>query len=253
MPPSDDPAAPRRTPSRRGLVVFAAIGAAALAAPPLLRRLTPLPGLEPHPDLPGFRRLQAGAVTGAADPLAGLDGRRDDGIAPAAVADLCAALFRDGRMPGRVPVAFFTDINCPYCRVMEPWLEELGQGPAAVSVHDLPLLGPGSQAAARAIVAAGEQGAAAEMRARLHRTRFRADAGYIAALADGLGLDADRLLADMQAPATTARIAQSLGLAARLGIFGTPGLVSGDIVALGRRSRADLARILRAAGPPPCA
>lgn len=234
-----DTARPRSR-NRRGLLVFAAAGAAAVAAPRIWSAFAPPPPGTPIPGLPGFVRLDDSPVSGAADPFAGLDAPDPDAIAPVPMPDagtaLCAALFRDGIAPGTVPMAFFTDINCPFCRAMERWLPDVGGGAASLTWHDLPLLGPASRAAARAVGAAHLQGAGNAMRARLHRARLQPTPEYIRSLADGIGLDADRLLRDMTGPSVTARLAESLGLFHGFRAAGTPTLVVGGTLAVGQRS-----------------
>lgn len=236
-----DTEAPRAR-NRRGLLVFAAAGAAAIAAPRIWSAFAPPPPGTPIPGLPGFMRLDDSPVSGAVDPFAGLDAPDPDAIdpvpMPAPGPALCAALFRDGIAPGTVPMAFFTDINCPFCRAMERWLPEVGAGAASLTWHDLPLLGPASRAAARAVAAAHLQGAGDAMRARLHRARLQPTPDYIRSLADGIGLDADRLATDMTGAAVTARLAQSLGLFHGFRAAGTPTLVVGGTLAVGQRSEA---------------
>ncbi len=245
---------PRRSRiGRRGLVALGLAAGAALLAPRLGPWLqagrAPAPELRPDPALPGFRRLDGLAATALPPAFAGLDPR----AAPVPDGALCAWLFPGGLPAGRVPVAVFTDVNCPHCRVMEPWLAALSADLVALSWHDMPLLGPASAAGARAIIAAGRQGADGRMRDRLHRSRFLPDAAYLAALAESIGIDPDRLQADMAALDTDARLAQSLALAGALGLPGTPALVVGDIIAPGVMTRPELEALIAAAGSPPCA
>lgn len=253
-PGAPGPGAPRAR-NRRGLLVFAAAGAVAVAAPRIWSSFAPPPSGTPIPGLPGFSRLDDSPVSGTVDPLAGIGAPDPDAIMPApmpaAGPALCAALFRDGIVPGTVPVAFFTDINCPFCRVMERWLPDLDGTRAALTWHDLPLLGPTSRAAARAVAAAHLQGAGDAMRARLHRARLQPTPDYIRGLADGIGLDADRLLRDMTGAAVTARIAQSLGLFHGFRAAGTPTIVVGGTVAVGQRSEAVVAGLIDTAAARP--
>jgi len=250
-PDSDAP----RSRNRRGLLVFAAAGAAAIAAPRIWSAFAPPPPGSPIPGLPGFVRLDDSDTSGAVNPFAGLDAPDPDGIAPApmpaAGPDLCAALFRDRIAPGTVPMAFFTDINCPFCRAMERWLPGMDGAAASLTWHDLPLLGPASRAAARAVAAAHLQGAGDTMRARLHRARLVPTSGYIRSLAEGIGLDPDRLAADMTGPAVTARLAQSLGLFHGFRAAGTPTLVVGGTLAVGQRSEAFVTGLIDAAAARP--
>ena len=246
MPDADASKDPQRA-NRRGLLVFAGAGAVALALPRLWTAVAPAPSGTPIAGLPGFVRLEDRDISGRIDPLAGLDAPDPDAIAPApmpAGPALCAALFRDGIAPGTVPTAFFTDINCPFCRVMERWLPGLAPDRASLTWHDLPLLGPASRAAALAVAAASLQGAADAMRDRLHRARLVPTPDYIRRLADGIGLDADRLVADMTEPTATARVAQSLGLFYGFGAAGTPSLVVGDMLAVGQRSEAAVGALI---------
>lgn len=238
---------------RRGFLVLAGGAGLLIGLPRFWQSLAPLPGAEPHPDVPGFYRLETTKITAPADPFIGLERARDI-IAPAPIPDPCTALY-DGPIPaGRVPVAFFTDINCPYCRMMEPRIAALSPDRVAVTWHDLPLLGEASVAAARAIAAAEMQGAATALRARLTRTRFQPDQAYLTALASGVGIDADRLATDMTSDDVTQRIATSLGLAALFGIFGTPALVVGHTLAIGNRTSGQIETMIDSAetGPGAC-
>ena len=255
--PMTEPIHRRSRIGRRGRVALGLAAGAALLAPrlgPWLgASLGPAPPLVPDPALPGVRRLEGLAATALPPAFAGLDPGPDHGAGTVPAGALCAWLFPGGLPAGRVPVAVFTDINCPHCRVMEPWLAELSADRVALSWHDMPLLGPASAAGARAIVAARRQGADGRMRDRLHRSRFLPDPAYLAALAGSIGIDPDRLQADMAAPATGDRLARSVALARALGLPGTPALVIGDIIAPGVMTRPDLDALIAVAGPPPCA
>ncbi|MCR9086002.1 MAG: DsbA family protein [Rhodobacteraceae bacterium] len=235
---------------RRGLLAFALLGAAMLAVPRLLSGR----GTEVavHDSAPGFRILKTDAVSLRMDPLIGLDSTQSDDPVAAAPADLCAALFGGGIYSDRPQVAYFTDANCPQCRILDRWLKDVPPSEAEITVHDLPLLGPSSVAAARAIGAAGLMGSEAQMRARLHRSRVSPNPAYLREIAEGLDLDAGRLLANLERPEVDARISQSLGAAAALGIPGTPALVIGDVVVIGRIEQAQFDRLLARYRPAPC-
>jgi len=92
-----------------------------------------------------------------------------------------------------VPIAFFTDYNCPYCRVMTDVLARLEADPGAgvkIYRHELAILGEASEMAARGALAARRQGAGEAFHRRLMRSRFLADENYMRRLAEGMGLDA---------------------------------------------------------------
>ncbi len=200
-------------------------------------------GLETRPmtAVPGFRYLSSGTLSGARpDPFFGLDG-----AAPRPRGNL-ADLFTAPQSTGQVPVAAFSDYNCPYCRVLTKLvIEEADTGTIAVTWHELPLLGPNSVIAARATLAAGLQDAYLPFHQRLMKSRFRPNAAYLETVADGLGLDPERLLRDMEGPQVTARLEASAGLANLFGIYGTPALVVGKTLVLGEIKRRDLRRLIR--------
>lgn len=240
-----------------GALALAAGGALALGA---WGRRTRDPGLEfdPVPHLPGFRRLRSDILASVASPaIAGIDeGSPSD---DPGIASTCAALYgADVPAPGVVPVALFTDIRCPHCRVLESRLLPLmASGPVAARLvwHDWPVFGASSEAAARAIVAAERQGSAERLRDRLHRAGFVVDGDYLVAVSRELGMDDARLLADMAAPETAARLRQTGQLATRLGFPGTPGLVIGRTIVDGAVPAAVLSAllVLEAGSALPCA
>jgi len=216
---------------------------------------------EPLPGVPGFRRIAgAGSVSAGATLFAGLDHveTRPSDLARAVAADPLPALF-PGRQACGVPVAYFSDKNCTYCRVLTPRIAELqARGEADVHWHELPLLGSGSLTAARATLAAERQGAGTEFRLRLMRSSVVATPAYISTQAGGLGLDKERLLSDMDLPSVTAHIETSRALAQVFGIPGTPALVVGRTLVIGQISPARLDALIgieaKTGGfPAPCA
>ncbi len=244
--------------ARRNLLVLAGIaGVLALA-----QRFDLSGALLPAPDLnfsdlkepPGFRTLPRGAVSLAGAVFAGLDGPASEDLrqARAAVAaDACAALF-DSAAPGRVPVAYFYDYQCPICRRLSPRLRDLSG--VTLTWHDLASLGPASELAARAAIAAREQGAFDTFHDRMMRAAFQPTEGYITELAESAGIDAGRLIADMQGPAVIERLNRSRAVAGLFGMAGTPGLVIGRTLVIGDVDDATLTRLvaLESADPGPC-
>lgn len=194
---------------------------------------------------PGFRRLVGGgASSGAAfDPFVGLDDGEDP--TPALDGELCAALF--GRSPGRrdaMPMAYFTDHNCLYCRALEPRLALIADE-VALTTHELPLLGPTSVLAARANLAAQAQDAGTAFRKALAAApAAAASRASLAALASGIGIDPARLVTDMYAPTTDRALARSRALARVFGIPGTPALVVGRTFVLGAVGEGTLRRLV---------
>lgn len=240
--------------SARGLrwrrrAVLAGTAAAVLAwvryAPELGRLFGPGLSFSAFPDLPPFRALdQGGAGAPPSVLFAGLDATAQDSGWQSRLAEVradpCAFLFGDaagaeGGGPG-LPVALFSDYNCPDCRQFEATLAAyIAAHPGTIRVirHELPLLGPASVVASRAVLAAGLQGGYAAMNQRLLRAPPVADPRAMAAMAGAIGLDPGRLLRDMSGPQVQRRLDRDRALAALFGFFATPGAVAGRTSFLG--------------------
>lgn len=196
----------------------------------------------PLEGVPGYRTLSTDQVSGGlGNPFIGLDA----GGQARPKGDL-ADLHTAPRSAGDVPVASFSDYNCPYCRVLTGILaDEAAAGGLSVTWHELPLLGPTSRAAARAALAAGMQGAYLRFHRHMMQSRFRPTRPYLIEAARTLGLDAERLLADMEGAEVTRQLERSAALADLFGIIGTPALVVGKTLVLGEISRRDLRRLVQ--------
>lgn len=168
----------------------------------------------------------------------------------AAIRAESARLLRDpadpvrGNPAGDVTIVEFFDVRCGFCRRLHPELEALIASDPGVRVvmKDLPILGPQSVLAARALLAAHRQGGYARLHDALMRLRGEPTEAAIQAEARRLGLDWARLRRDMDDPAISARLDGTLDLARRLGIEGTPALVIGETLIPGAVDRATLAR-----------
>ncbi|MGR3662584.1 MAG: DsbA family protein [Paracoccaceae bacterium] len=210
---------------------------------------------EPLGNPAGYRILESGPSTIGGVPLFGLD---TDVPPELIVADqkiddnICATLFDKPTAPDTVPAAYFYDYQCPICRRLTPVLR--AQSGITLTWHDLAGLGPASESAAKAAIAARAQGQFDAFHDRLMRAAFHPDEGYILALADSIGLDKSQLLKDMVSPETTNRMWLSRALADRLAMAGTPGLVIGRTIILGDITASKLQQIvdLEAARPQSC-
>lgn len=150
-----------------------------------------------------------------------------------------------GNSDGDVTVVEFFDYNCPYCKKTAPELKMLiAKDPMIrVVMREWPILGPDSVYAARASLAARAQGKYAEFHDALMGMP-RANPATVRRVATELGLDLDRLTADMQDPTVTAHIDKSNALTSSLGINGTPGFVIGETIIRGYSSYDDLAAVV---------
>lgn len=139
-----------------------------------------------------------------------------------------------GNPEGSATVVEFFDYNCPYCRKAADDVKALlaGDDDVRVVYREWPILGEGSLFAARAALAAREQGRYEDLHWALMKLR-RAEEKTVLAAASELGLDIERLRRDMKAPKVEEHIAVSMQLAQALGINGTPSFVVGDELAPG--------------------
>lgn len=130
-----------------------------------------------------------------------------------------------------VTVVEFLDFRCGFCRRAAPIVKELLFKDTNVRFvfKDFPILGPDSVAAARIALAAHRQDQAryAELHDAIYTTDGPIDEAGVLALAASLGLDVERLKADMNDPEIDAIIARNEQLAQQLDIRGTPTFVIG--------------------------
>jgi protein-disulfide isomerase len=116
-----------------------------------------------------------------------------------------------------------------------------------VVMKEFPILGPASLTAAKAALAARNQGKYRELHNALMEQRGQLDDAKIMRAAGSVGLDVERLKADMEAPEVTAHIARNLRLADALQITGTPAFVIGNTVVPGAVPLDRLVDLVRAA------
>ncbi|MGG5887703.1 DsbA family protein [Falsiroseomonas sp. HC035] len=152
-----------------------------------------------------------------------------------------AALFQDpadpvkGNPRGDVTMVEFFDARCGYCKQLHPTMEALIRRDPNLRVvmKDLPILGPTSVLASRALLAAHRQGRYGSLYDALMGLRVEPTEAVIRQQAERAGLDWPRLRRDMDDPAVQARIETNLRLAQTLGIEGTPALVVGTTLVPG--------------------
>ena len=135
-----------------------------------------------------------------------------------------------GNPEGDVTVVEFFDYNCPYCRSAGQTLQALLAADANVRViyREWPILGEDSVIAARAALAAREQGKYEAFHWALMNGEGRVTEAVIFKVARDLGMDVAKLETDMVSPAVEAHIALSNALAQQLGFTGTPAFIVGD-------------------------
>lgn len=153
-----------------------------------------------------------------------------------------------GNQDGDVTLIEFFDYRCAYCRrvvsSMRALLEE--DRDLRVVFKELPVLGPDSVRAARAALASRRQGGYVPFHFELMAADDLSLQG-IRAAAEAVGLDADRLEADMASPEVIAAIEANYALANELGIEGTPAFVIGTQLIPGAVDKARLEELIREA------
>ncbi|MBO1076314.1 DsbA family protein [Roseomonas marmotae] len=154
----------------------------------------------------------------------------------AAIAAHAGALLRNpedpvkGNPKGDVTLVEFFDARCGYCKILHPTLEQLVKSDPDLRVvmKDLPILGPASVLASRALLAAQRQGKYLPLQEALMRLRSEPTEAALKTEAERAGLDWARLRRDMDDPAIQRRLEGNMALAQALSIEGTPALVIGD-------------------------
>jgi len=113
----------------------------------------------------------------------------------------------EGNAQGKVTIVEFFDYRCVHCRRVASTLDQLVRSNASVRVvyKNFPVLGEPSVLAARAAVAAQQQGGWP----KLHRAMLAYEGDFttdsILALGASVGLDSAKLKTDMMSPATDKR------------------------------------------------
>ncbi len=173
----------------------------------------------------------------------------------AGIAAQRAALFGNAEDPvrgnprGDVSIVEFFDVRCPYCKRLHEDMAALLERDRDIRVvmKDIPILGPQSVVASRALLAAQRQGKYVELHDALMRLRGEPTDAAIRTEAQRAGLDVARLLRDMDDPAIKARLDANIALAQQIGLQGTPALIVGKKLFAGLIELGDLRQAVAAA------
>jgi protein-disulfide isomerase len=134
-----------------------------------------------------------------------------------------------GAAKGDVTIVEFFDYACPYCKASVPDLDRLLAEDKGLKVvfRELPILGEGSEEAARVSLSAARQ----NKFMAFHHAMYAADrptAATIAKARTASGLDTGQVTRDSEAAAVRGEIASNMELARALSLTGTPTFVIGD-------------------------
>ena len=140
-----------------------------------------------------------------------------------------------GNPKGEVTLVEFFDYRCPYCKQVQPRLQELlaGDHELRIAYKEFPILGAVSVTAARAALAAQRQGKYEPFHNAMMAASGQITDDTVYEVAKTVGLDLDRLKRDMATPEIDAALKANHALAEALDINGTPGFVIGDQIVPG--------------------
>lgn len=198
--------------------------------------------------MPSRRATLALLAAAAASPALGQGADRPNPMP----AELREALERDrnavvlGNPDGNVTLTEFFDYNCPFCKKLVPAMQRLiGSDPQLrVVFREWPVFGEGSDFAARAALAAREQGKYWQVHAGLMAMKDRAAEPSVMRVVRRLGLDEAKLREAMQSDPVEDHIARSFMLADHMSLIGTPTLIAGDEALFGDQSFEDLTALV---------
>jgi protein-disulfide isomerase len=147
---------------------------------------------------------------------------------------------------GGVTIVEFFDYHCGYCKKAEGTIEKLlADHPDIRFVFkEFPILGPESTLAAKAGLAAREQGSYLKFHQALMTLQGPITMDAIAELAGKQGLDVSRLESDMESPGVQAILARNHDLGHKVGVRSTPSFVIGSELVSGAIDAATFERLI---------
>ncbi|MEP3233745.1 MAG: DsbA family protein [Hyphomicrobiales bacterium] len=137
-----------------------------------------------------------------------------------------------GNPEGDVTLIEFFDYNCGFCRQTLATVEALIEQDPKIKVilKEFPVLGPGSQEAARISIAASKIAPAKykDLHTQLLSSQGQVNERIALALSANLGIDTDELQSLSQTRQVEEAIGEVYQLASELGINGTPSFIIGN-------------------------
>ncbi len=132
-----------------------------------------------------------------------------------------------GNPKGEITLVEFFDFSCGFCHRLYPALKNIiAKNPdVKVVVKSLDFVSPDSKYAARAALAAGEQGKYTEMYDALFQLQGPMNQAAVDAAAQGLGLDMEKYKADVNSDKINNIIASYHDLAGKIQVNGVPAMI----------------------------
>lgn len=149
-----------------------------------------------------------------------------------------------GNPKGTISIVEFFDYQCGHCKQMAPVIEKIVQDNPNVRLvfKDLPFTGPMADYAARAALAANQQGKYYPLCKMMLASNAPLTEKSILQYAQNLGIDTKKLKRDMQSPSTTRMLRNAFQLANQLKVTGTPTFF------IGKTNDKDLSKIKMISG-----
>lgn len=140
-----------------------------------------------------------------------------------------------GNKEGDVTVVEFFDYRCGYCKQFYNALNEVSEEDENVRIvfKELPVLGPTSELAARAAIAASRQNLYQPFHEKLMELEGNFDDKKLFDVAGEVGLDIARLKKDMALRSVQGILDDTKDLAQNLSITGTPAIIIGSNIIRG--------------------
>ena len=156
-----------------------------------------------------------------------------------------------GNVNGKTVIIEFSDYNCPYCKRMSSMVKQAIKADKNIKVvlREFPILGPSSVYAAKAALAAKQQGKYQQAHFALISTKGRLTENRVKKIMAGIGVDVAKLEKDMQRPEIKAALERNLRIGELLGINGTPAFIAGGNLFPGAQDNEQFAKMLTLAKP----
>lgn len=169
---------------------------------------------------------------------AGMDAKQKEEIAKIekAVAQNKDKIFKDktlpatGNLEGKESLVVFMDPYCGYCRKFHGEIDTILNKNKDVKITfiDIPIMGPGSNLAVKAMLAAKAQGKYDQLQKAIFSADKSLSKKQLLKMANSLGIDTQQLEKEMKSKAIEMQVNRNSELAKTLGINGTPTLIIGE-------------------------
>ncbi|SDD30155.1 Thioredoxin [Paracoccus isoporae] len=147
-----------------------------------------------------------------------------------------------GNPDGDVTLTEFFDYNCTFCRRNIKAVQQIVSRDEDLRLvfREWPVFGEGSMFAAKASLATLNQGKYWQFHSAMMGLNARAEEATVMRVAREIGLDTEKLRADMEARAILDQIYETMDLADTMGLQGTPTFIAGHEARFGLQTLGDL-------------